>query len=139
MAVLADGKLVQLGPPSELWYAPQTAFVAEFVGHPNIWSVTVDADGAVLWGSQPLGIRYPASVAGERQVVVPITAITVDPAGPLEVVVVSWEFRDGRHRITAHVDAPGKPQLTIETTQAVVPGERLNLTIDVERVHQLDK
>ena len=138
VAVLADGKLVQLGAPAELWHSPRTAFVAEFVGHPNIWSVMVYADGAVSWGSQPLGIRLPSTPTGERELVVPIMAITDDPAGPLEVVVLGSEFHDGRHRVTARVDAPARPELIIETTRSVVPGERLNLAIDVERVHLLD-
>ena len=57
VAVLAEGRVSQVGTPEELWRRPASLFVAEFLGHPNRWMVTVDADGAVRLGSVLLGNR----------------------------------------------------------------------------------
>jgi len=47
IAVLKDGKLVQVGTPGELYHKPKTAFVADFIGQTNLLSGKVvgrDAD-----------------------------------------------------------------------------------------------
>ncbi len=76
VVVLRDGRIEQSGTPSELWHRPASRFVAEFVGHSNLWP---NGDGSID--------------------VVPITAVRLDPAGDLEVTVQSATFRDGRHLI----------------------------------------
>lgn len=51
VAVLRDGRLVQFGSPSELYNAPTSRFVAEFVGHANFISGEVscrDDNGATI-------------------------------------------------------------------------------------------
>ncbi len=47
IAVLKDGQLVQIGTPGELYYKPQTSFVADFIGHTNLVPGTIlsTADG----------------------------------------------------------------------------------------------
>ena len=45
IAVLNRGRLIQVGPPSEIFDRPQTRFVAEFVGKANILSGRVNSDG----------------------------------------------------------------------------------------------
>jgi iron(III) transport system ATP-binding protein len=41
IAVLKDGKLVQVGTPSELYHQPRTAFVAGFIGQTNLLDGTI--------------------------------------------------------------------------------------------------
>lgn len=43
IAVMADGEIVQIGPPSEVYLHPRTAFVAGFLGETNLLPVTVHA------------------------------------------------------------------------------------------------
>src|SRR5688572_2795057 len=45
IAVLNRGRLVQVGPPAEIFDRPKTRFVAEFVGKANILSGRLDGDG----------------------------------------------------------------------------------------------
>ena len=47
VAVMNEGRFVQVGTPQELYFDPQTAFVAGFVGDSNRWTGRVeDADAA---------------------------------------------------------------------------------------------
>lgn len=44
VAVLAGGRVVQIGPPSELYQRPATRWLAGFVGEANLLSATADGD-----------------------------------------------------------------------------------------------
>ena len=48
IAVLDRGRLVQVGPPAEIFDRPKTRFVAEFVGKANILSGRLDGDGHLI-------------------------------------------------------------------------------------------
>ena len=50
IAVLADGRVEQVGPPQEIYSAPATTFVAAFLGAANIFDAEVveTSDGAVV-------------------------------------------------------------------------------------------
>ncbi len=67
IAVLKDGRVMQVGTPGELYHAPATAFVADFVGQTNLIDGDVTAiDGEVVTVDTPLGSvrgRTPASGA----------------------------------------------------------------------------
>lgn len=47
VAVMRDGRLVQVGPPREVYDAPVDEETARFVGDANLWSGTVVAQGRV--------------------------------------------------------------------------------------------
>ncbi len=53
IAVLRDGRIEQLGTPTELYHAPANRFVADFLGETNFVeaTVTVRADGAIVLDS----------------------------------------------------------------------------------------
>jgi ABC-type Fe3+/spermidine/putrescine transport system ATPase subunit len=51
VATMHEGKLVQLGPPEELYRRPRTRFVATFIGLANIWegkALSPDSTGRVV-------------------------------------------------------------------------------------------
>jgi ABC-type Fe3+/spermidine/putrescine transport system ATPase subunit len=48
IAVLNRGRLVQVGPPAEIFDRPKTRFVAEFVGKANILSGRLDGDSHLI-------------------------------------------------------------------------------------------
>lgn len=45
MGVMADGKLVQVGAPHEIYEYPRSRFVAEFIGSVNIFEGRIEQDG----------------------------------------------------------------------------------------------
>jgi iron(III) transport system ATP-binding protein len=60
VAVLRNGRVVQIGPPAELFEHPRTRFVAEFIGKTNLIDAVADGAGSVARG------RLRLRVAAER-------------------------------------------------------------------------
>lgn len=48
IAVINNGKLIQVGTPEEIYYQPKHTFVAGFVGNPPANLLTVESDGTRL-------------------------------------------------------------------------------------------
>jgi len=120
IAVMRDGRLVQVGTPLSIHDAPTDLFVAQFVGAPSMNAVVatiVDSDGGPALrigdGTVPLGAagrrRFPqlASMAG-RTVALGIRPADIreDTDGPLGVSVMSSEQLDRRRLLRLRVDAP---------------------------------
>lgn len=64
IAVMRDGKVVQLGSGREIYRDPSERFVAEFVGTSNLLGVTGPAaDGAVTTALGPVQVAEPAAAA----------------------------------------------------------------------------
>ncbi|MDP9175997.1 MAG: ABC transporter ATP-binding protein [Planctomycetota bacterium] len=67
IAVLRDGKIVQIGTPLELYERPLTSFVADFLGQTNlIQGKVIGRDDGNTIVQTPLGIFKAASVADPR-------------------------------------------------------------------------
>jgi len=64
IGVMRAGKLVQVGTPSQIYTAPETKFVSEFMGDVNILRVTAGADGALRAADLDATFRAPHSAAG---------------------------------------------------------------------------
>ena len=63
IAVMNRGRIEQLGTPAQLYGAPQTAYVADFIGSANVLAVTLDGAAAATPDGQPaIGCR----LAGHR-------------------------------------------------------------------------
>ena len=62
IAVLDRGRLVQVGPPAEIFDQPKTRFVAEFVGKANILTGHFDGDALLHLGD---GVKIRVNSAGE--------------------------------------------------------------------------
>jgi len=84
VAVFCDGAVVQQGAPEELYTAPQTAFVAGFIGENNFLEGTLAGDGVRL----PGGELMPATPIGALRdgdkvcVAVRPECIRLDPSAP---------------------------------------------------------
>ena len=59
IGVMRDGKLVQVGTPHEIYTAPETKFVSEFMGDVNIMPVRLAADGQA--DRRPISTRRSAA------------------------------------------------------------------------------
>ena len=55
IVVMNHGVIEQVGVPEEVYVAPRTRFVAEFVGTMNFLDVTVGPKGQVHWGACTVG------------------------------------------------------------------------------------
>ncbi len=65
VAVMRDGRVLQLGAPRELYERPRTRFVADFVGTNNLIPGTVKGqDGETLFVDTGLGVLRARAMAG---------------------------------------------------------------------------
>jgi spermidine/putrescine transport system ATP-binding protein len=133
IAVLAEGRVEQIGPPQEIYSAPATTFVAGFLGAANIF----DADVLELAGSSAvcsaMHTRLGAAVdgtasTGPAAVVIRPERITLqDPGTPVsqghnaisgtvsEVVYLGSSTQ-------VHVDVGAPSALVVEVPNACGPG-----------------
>jgi putative spermidine/putrescine transport system ATP-binding protein len=95
IAVMDRGRIVQVGTPEEIYEAPATRFVADFVGRSNVLQATRGSDGrAVVWG-EPLPLLCPAAeaeafVRPQRMRILPAS----EPAGPDAVRLTGTVLRN---------------------------------------------
>jgi iron(III) transport system ATP-binding protein len=85
VAVMSEGRIVQLGVPRDVYRRPATEEVADFLGARNTFSATVDR-GVMVLGGQPLpelGERWPQ---GEYSLRVRPSRIHLRPAGAITTV-----------------------------------------------------
>ena len=54
VAVFDSGRIVQVGPPREVYLRPRTRFVADFIGEANILDISVAAGTASAAGIGPI-------------------------------------------------------------------------------------
>lgn len=111
VVVLRDGRIEQSGTPSELWHRPSSLFVAEFVGHTNLWP---RPDGGVdvvpLTALEPIEDDDRSEVDG------------------IAVTVRATTFREGRHLVDA-VRADGV-STTFETHDRPDVGTTMTLRVN---------
>jgi sn-glycerol 3-phosphate transport system ATP-binding protein len=124
--LLKDGKIVQIGPPAELYDSPATDFAAQFLGTPPMNVLpAADLDGQVPLpdGGHFVGIRPEKVVLADAGLAVEVSA--VDYMGAETVL----RLRHGDNTIMARVDGRA----------AAVSGDRLRITWEANDVHRFDQ
>jgi putative spermidine/putrescine transport system ATP-binding protein len=92
LVVMNRGRIEQVGTPIELYRKPRTAFVAQFLGHPNFLfgEVAERVDGAVVvrLGAQPVRAAYEGALPAGAPVAVVLRAesVTLHRAPPSDRV-----------------------------------------------------
>lgn len=135
MVVMNVGMVEQVGTPKDIYYRPQTRFVAGFFGDNNICDAEIDAGGRLV---TPLGtMARPDGVpAGPRKVAVAIrpelfTTAPRDDALAIETTATAVEFAGAVNHLSVLADGTEQP-LTVKMSSdpgARVPtiGEKLTL------------
>ena len=119
VGVMSVGRLEQLAAPAELYSAPQTPFVADFVGLTNRVRARVEGGTAhLLGGSVPL---LPGSATGpEALVLVRPEGVHVEHAAGGTASVVSASFLGGHGRVI--VRTPDGTLVTVQVPNTEVTG-----------------
>jgi putative spermidine/putrescine transport system ATP-binding protein len=137
IVVMSQGRVAQVGRPREIYFAPATRFVADFVGTMNSLRGVV-RDGALEVAGGRIPWRRPGS--GEVEVLFrPESAAVVEPgAGSLKGRVLTAFFLGDRTRVV--VDGVGPTPLILETAarREFHPGEDVHLGIDPDALLTLD-
>ena len=131
VGVMSVGKLEQLAAPAELYSAPKTPFVADFVGLTNRLPARIENGTAhVLGGTVPL---LPGSATGPSgTVLVRPEGVTIEPdaAGTeTNATVVSASFLGGHGRVIARTESGELVTVQVGNTQvtAYAPGAAIRL------------
>jgi ABC-type Fe3+/spermidine/putrescine transport system ATPase subunit len=115
IAVMSNGRIQQIGTPSEIYYKPHSRFVADFIGESNFFPVRTGAQGVRLadgravpctqngWngGTEAALMVRPESV----QVHAPADA----PPGALRGRIVQTSFLGSQSRVAVVCDAVDDP------------------------------
>jgi multiple sugar transport system ATP-binding protein len=148
VAVLKDGTLQQYAPPRELYDSPVNAFVAGFIGLPQMNLIQLPlSDGSVRLGDQtiklPQELVEAAGKNNSREIIVGIRPEHVaveDGSGegiPGEVVLVESLGADSY----VHASIEGTDSTFVARTEGYYsrePGTNVKLRIDAERIFGFD-
>ena len=125
VAVMQEGRIVQVGTPAEVWRAPGSPFVARFLGFHVIEAV---ASGGRVEG--PFGaLPAPGRPDGPVHVVLRSDALRLAPTGALQGEVVTTSFR-GDHVVARVRTAVGVLDVDVDAPDA--PGTRAVVGVDVQ-------
>ncbi|MBI3707035.1 MAG: ABC transporter ATP-binding protein [Proteobacteria bacterium] len=154
IAVLSQGRIEQIGRPSEIYETPETAFVADFIGSSNILDATVQSKsgvGASVRTGSGLELTVPPVVEeiGSRLLIL---------VRPERIRLVDGREEAVSNRITAEIDdltylgedvqlrvttAPAAKLLVAlksgKGTRELRRGGSIDLAIDPEDIHVLRK
>ena len=137
VVVMRKGSIAQIGTPREIYFTPNSRFVAEFIGAANIVEAAIENGHLVLPGG-----RQPVADAADTSAAVAMIrpeTIRVVEAGnaPLSGAIDSVSFIGDRQRLVVsgvsdrllNVDAPN--------TVRASAGERIGLSIAPDAVRLL--
>jgi spermidine/putrescine transport system ATP-binding protein len=84
LAVMCDGRLAQVGSPREVYEAPASTYVADFLGVSNLMSVEIIETGArcqVKLGDSVLSVNAGTSPRGPAMLCIRPENVTLEPHG----------------------------------------------------------
>ncbi len=127
VAIVRDGRVVQVGSPADVWRAPADAWTAEFLGFGPV--VAGEVHGGLVhtpWGPVLAPVREPA---GAVEIVARPDAARLDGEGPIDATIVASMFTGTHVELTA---AGGGPPLTVVVAPDTAPpvGAAVRLSID---------
>ncbi|NPC95783.1 ABC transporter ATP-binding protein [Nocardioides sp. zg-DK7169] len=132
VGVMNAGRLEQIAAPPQLYDAPATAFVGQFVGLSNRLPAQVeDGVARVLGAALPL---LPGSTAGAGDALVRPESVHVEAAadgadGDAHVVAISFLGALSRVTVTTPDGTTLVAQLASSLAEGLVPGQRVSLRL----------
>ena len=131
VGVMRAGHLEQIAPPEELYSAPSSQFVAEFVGLTNRLAATVSGGQASVAGMTLPLLEGSVREGSGRALVRPESVRLVpDPAGTATVVTSSFLGAISRLQVTTADGATLVAQLPRSEAAGLELGHRVQMTID---------
>jgi putative spermidine/putrescine transport system ATP-binding protein len=137
IVVMQKGRIAQIGTPREIYFAPASRFVAEFIGAANIVESPVESGHLVLPGGQQ-PIEGVTSMAYAVAMVRPETvSIVAAGSAPLSGVIDSISFVGDRQRILLSGVSTRLLAVDAPNTLRVEIGEKVGLLIAPDTVRLL--
>ena len=138
IAVMKDGRFLQIGAPAEVYDSPKNVYVACFMGEANIVSCVYEREEndafAVKFGGNQLllrknGVKYEkgdtvrAAIRGEK------ITVQTEGADGIEAVITDLNFAGGIMKITAETNGERITAVRYGLDTALSVGQRVRLAI----------
>ena len=139
IVVMSEGKIQQIGSPTDIYNEPKNAFVADFIGESNIVDGIMLADYRVRFAGHVFDCLDAGFGKNEPvDVVVRPEDVDIVPAeqGQFQGTVTSVTFMGVHNEII--VDIQGFKWM-IQTTESVNEGEFIGLRLDPDAIHIMKK
>ena len=139
VVVMADGKIQQIGTPTDIYNEPVNAFVADFIGESNIIDGIMLEDFKAKFAGQTFECLDKGFDRGEAVDVVvrPEDVDVVAPEkGMLTGTVTSVTFKGVHYEII--VDIKGFKWM-IQSTDYVAPEQKIGVVIEPDAIHIMKK
>lgn len=139
VVVMANGRIQQIGTPTDIYNEPVNAFVADFIGESNILDGTMPADRRARFAGQVFDC-VDSGFGKDEPVDVVIRPEDVDVVAPekgqLKGLVTGVTFKGVHYEII--VDVCGFKWM-IQSTDYVSEGQTIGLSIDPDAIHIMKK
>jgi len=139
IVVMRKGAIAQVGAPRDIYFAPASRFVAEFVGAANILE-GVSSSGTLTLRGGRLAIEK-TSVEGPALAMVRPESIAIVAAGNASLTgeVTSVSFVGDRQRLSVSGAADRTIMVDVPNTLMVKAGDRVGLSVDPSAIRLLPK
>ncbi len=139
IVVMADGKIQQIGTPTDIYNEPENAFVADFIGESNIVDGVMLEDNKVRFARHTF-VCVDGGFARNEPVDVVIRPEDVDVVpvekGMCQGTVTSVTFKGDYYEIIVDVDGF---KWMLETSDFVAENTLIGLFIEPEAIHVMKK
>ena len=139
VVVMSEGKIQQIGSPTDIYNEPQNAFVADFIGESNIVDGVMNEDLKVTFSGHTF-VCVDKGFGRDEPVDVVIRPEDVDVVpvadGMLTGTVTSVTFKGVHYEIIVDI---GGFKWMIQSTDFVAEGEKIGLFIEPDAIHIMKK
>ena len=139
VVVMADGKIQQIGSPTDIYNEPKNAFVADFIGESNIVDGVMNADFSATFSGHTFTCVDKGFAPNEAVDVVvrpEVVDVVAEREGMLTGVVTSVTFKGVHYEIIVDI---GGFKWMIQSTDYVHVGENIGLYIEPDAIHIMKK
>ena len=139
VVVMADGKIQQIGSPTDIYNEPENAFVADFIGESNIIDGIMLDDFKAKFSGQIFDCLDKGFNKNEAVDVVirPEDVDVVSPEkGMLQGIVDSVTFKGVHYEIIVTIN---NFKWMIQSTDYVAPEQHIGLYIEPDAIHIMKK
>jgi inositol-phosphate transport system ATP-binding protein len=135
IALMKEGRIVQLAAPEEMYTSPNSQFVAGFLGNPPISFLDVVAGETLDLGSGQSLMR-PDALGATGDMVIGIRPEFFGPqhGTGLEGEVTFVEPQGREELIDVRLDSGGEIRSILPAGEAVKPGQRINWGVATDRI-----
>ncbi|MBQ9744779.1 MAG: ABC transporter ATP-binding protein [Clostridia bacterium] len=139
VVVMANGKIQQIGSPTDIYNEPENAFVADFIGESNIIDGVMLDDFKVRFsGHEFVCLDKGFSKNEPVDVVVRPEDVDVVPVekGMLSGIVDSVTFKGVHYEIIVTIN---KFKWMIQSTDYVAPAQKIGIYVEPDAIHIMKK